>query len=356
MKILKLTTYLDFGGQEKQYVSFTNLKEFFKYNYLFVGIGNGGFTSRDLINKGFRVIIFNNNCRVYNVLNIVRLFFLFKKEKPDILHSAAGEANFHGIIAAKLAGVPVVLAEEIGFPSHSKTARFVFSILYRFANRVICVSEAVKNFLIEIGEISPEKGTVIYNPVSAPKYFERDVQPNFTIVSVGRLERVKNQQLLILAVHALQPHDIRLILVGDGSETSNLEALIVELGLQEKVIITGFVSEPERYLAKADLFVLPSLSEGFGIAAVEAMLCAVPCLCSQVGGIPEFITDGETGWLFEPSYPEELTQKLQMILNMDPVQLAEIGSRGKAYVSDRFTEAKYVQQLEDLYQQLANHD
>jgi glycosyltransferase involved in cell wall biosynthesis len=228
--------------------------------------------------------------------------------------------------------------------------------LYLFTNCVICVSEAVKEFLMQIGEISPDKGTVIYNPVSTPKFFERDRQFNFTIVSVGRLEKVKNQELLIQAIYALQTHDIRLILVGDGSERSNLEALIVELGLQEKVMITGFVSEPERYLAKADLFVLPSLSEGFGIAAVEAMLCAVPCLCSKVGGIPEFITEGETGWLFDPSNPEELTQKLQTIINLDPVELAKIGSKGKAYVSDRFTEAKYVQQLEDLYYKLTNHD
>ncbi len=356
MKIVRLTTSLDFGGQEKKYISFSQQRTLFRNIYTFGAIGRGGFAENLLKSNNFNVQIFGKNPSIKNLQNILLLYKWLKLEKPNVLHTAAGEANFHGIIAAKLAGVPVIIAEEIGFPSHSKTARFVFAILYRFATRVICVSEAVKNFLIEIGEISPEKGTVIYNPVSSPKFFERDRQNSFTIVSVGRFEKVKNQRLLIQAIYTMQVPNIRLILVGDGSERTNLQSLIEELGLQEKVIITGFVSEPERYLAKADLFVLPSLSEGFGIAAVEAMLCAVPCLCSKVGGIPEFIRDGETGWLFDPSNPEELTQKLQMILNMDPVQMADIGSKGKAYVSDRFTEAKYVEQLENLYQKLACHD
>jgi glycosyltransferase involved in cell wall biosynthesis len=356
LKVIRLTTSLDFGGQEKKYISFSQQIPLIKNEYIFGAIGRGGFAENLLKSKNYNVQIFGKNPSIKNLQNILLLYKWLKLEKPDVVHTAAGEANFHGIIAAKLAGVPVIIAEEIGFPSHSKTARFVFAILYRFANRVICVSEAVKEFLIQFGEISPEKGTVIYNPVSKPKFFDRDRQSCFTIVSVGRLEKVKNQGLLIQAIYALQSHDIRLILVGDGSERTNLQSLIEELGLQKKVMITGFVSEPERYLAKADLFVLPSLSEGFGIAAVEAMLCAVPCLCSQVGGIPEFITEGETGWLFNPSSTEELPQKLQMILTMNPLQLAEIGYNGKAYVSDRFTEAKYVQQLEDLYQKLATND
>lgn len=356
MKIIRLTTYLDFGGQEKQYISFTNLKENLRNVYVFASLGKGGFAEDNLRSKGFQVKVLNNNPSVRNLKNIWSLYWWFKEVKPDIVHTAAGEANFHGIIAAKLAGVKYIIAEEIGFPGHSKFARKVFSFLYKFANKVICVSQSVKNYLIEIGEISDEKGVVIYNPVTPPKVFPKKAQSSFTIVSVGRLEKVKNQQLILHVLHQLEDKSIQLILVGDGAERRNLEDLIKHLNLQERVRITGFVSEPELFLAQADLFVLPSFSEGFGIAAVEAMLLGVPCLCSKVGGVPEFVIDGETGWLFHPENKKEFIDKLKIILKMDQKDRNEIGIKGRESVEKRFSEEKYIENLEILYHKIAIGD
>ena len=225
IKVLRITTFLDFGGQEKQYISFI-------------------------------------------------LYKWLKEVNPDLIHSAAGEANFHGIIAAKLAGVKYIVSEEIGFPNHSVKAKFLFSFLYRFVNVVVCVSKAVKEYLIRIGEITESKGYVVYN-------------------SVGRLDRVKNQYLLIEAFANLKDINLKLILVGDGNDRQFLESHISRLGLKSQIQITGFVSNPEHYLAKADLFVLPSISEGFGIAVIEAMQLGIPCLCTNLIQIikPNFKTN-----------------------------------------------------------------
>lgn len=356
MKIIRLTTFLDFGGQEKQYISFTNLKENLRNVYVFTSLGKGGFAENNLRSKGFQVKVFNNNPSISNLKNVWLLYRWFRKEKPDIVHTAAGEANFHGIIAAKLAGVNYIIAEEIGFPGHSKFARKVFSFLYKFANKVICVSQSVKDYLIEIGEISDKNGAVIYNPVTPPKVLPKKAQSSFTIVSVGRLEKVKNQQLILHALHQSEDKSIQLILVGDGAERRNLEDLIQQLNLQERVKITGFVSEPELFLAQADLFVLPSFSEGFGIAAVEAMLLGVPILCSKVGGIPEFVVDGETGWLFDPENQKEFIDKLKFILKMDRKTRDEIGIKGRDSVAERFSEEKYIENLERFYQEIAIDD
>lgn len=354
MKIIRLTTLLDFGGQERKYISFVdNGKKALKNDYFFAALGHGGYAEKYIVEKGFQVKIFDSKPHVTNIKNIWLLYKWFKFINPDIVHTAAAEANFHGIIAAKLAGVKVIIAEEIGFPKHSKKAKIIFKYLYRLTSKVICVSEAVKNFLIDSKEIKSSQGIVIYNPASIPKTTQPTLSDTFTIVTVGRLEIVKNHQLLIKAFSKLEDAFAQLILVGDGRERGNLEQLIASLQLENRVTITGFVSNPEHFLAKAHLFVLPSLSEGFGIAVVEAMLQGLPCLCSNVGGIPEFITENETGWLFNPNHEQELVTKMNALRSAPYKNLQFIGNKAKNFVENRFTSQKYRYNLENLYQELS---
>jgi glycosyltransferase involved in cell wall biosynthesis len=349
MKIIRLTTLLNFGGQERKYISFTQDPSLLNHEYFFAAIGHGGHAEKLIRERGFDVTIFNNNHSISNLKNIWTLYKWFKKIKPDVVHTAAAEANFHGTIAAKLAGVKVIFAEEIGFPTHSYLAKLVFRQVYKLCDKVICVSKAVKNFLIEIKELKADKIVVIYNPVGIPKPTERVKPQDFTIVCVGRYEKVKNQQLLINAFSKLKDANAKLILVGDGSEREKLEKLIMDLNCQDKIELVGFSAEPEKYLAKATLFVLPSLSEGFGIAVLEAMQQGLPCLCSNVGGIPEFIEENETGWLFNPIKENELFEKLNIINKMPKEHLSQIGERALIVVSTGFSEKEYVKNLENLY-------
>ncbi len=355
MKVIRLTTFLDFGGQERKYISFVeNSTATLRNEYIFAAIGHGGHAEKSLLKNGFEVKIFNLNPKIKNLKNIWVLYKWFKTIRPNIVHTAAAEANFHGVIAAKLAGVKVIIAEEIGIPKHSYLARFIFKFVYLFTNKVICVSKSVKNFLIETGEISDSKGKVIYNPASISKIKDEKNLPDcFTIVCVGRLEKVKNQRLLISAFSKLNNSSAKLILVGDGRDRLFLEELIKQLKLEERVTITGFVPSPDFYLNQAHLFVLPSFSEGFGIAVVEAMLYAVPCLCSNVGGIPEFISDSETGWLFDPKNEHDLVSKLNILIEMPYTEIKLIGEQGKSYVDNRFTPAIYKVNIENLYQELS---
>ena len=349
MKILRLTTLLDFGGQERKYISFTEKPEILSYDYEFAAIGFGGNAERVLRERGFAVHILNRNFSIRNLSNIWAVYQLIKKVKPDVVHTAAAEANFHGIIAAKLAGVKYIIGEEIGIPSHSSIAKKVFARVYRFANKVICVSESVKNHLVKTGEISEEKGIVIYNPVSFPSKQEFEKSEKFNIVYIGRLEKVKNVETLVKAFSKIQNNKIQLTIVGDGREMDNLQNLVNELKITEAVLFEGFQNNIGKYLSAADLYVLPSYSEGFGIAAVEAMFLKVPVLATNVGGIPEFIKDGENGWLFDPNSVEDLVEKLTYILSLNTDDRASIGNKGFEDVSKRFTVSKYIENLENLY-------
>lgn len=349
MKILRLTTLLDFGGQEKQYISFTENAGLLTYEYEFAAIGFGGAAEIILKERGFRVHILNRNFSIKNLSNILAVYKLIKKVKPDVVHTAAAEANFHGIIAAKLAGVKMIIGEEIGIPNHSSAAQKVFRWLYKLADKVIGVSKSVKDHLVKTGEISENKGVVIYNPVSTPQIFPKIPSTSFQIVYVGRLEKVKNVATLIQAFSKIHHENSQLTIVGDGRERDNLENLVGELQLTNRVTFQGFQPEPSRFLCSAALYVLPSYSEGFGIAAVEAMFLKVPVLATQVGGVPEFINHGENGWLFNPNSVEDLVEKLTYILSLNTDDRVSIGNKGFEDVTNRFTVGKYVENLENLY-------
>ncbi len=352
MRILRLTTLLDFGGQEKKYLSFTEKTELLQYQYIFAAIGFGGNAEVTLKKRGFEVHILNRKFAIKNIYNIWTFYRLIKKINPDIVHTAAAEANFHGIIAAKLAGVKTIIGEEIGIPNHSSIAQKIFRFVYKLADKVICVSQSVKNHLVTINEIPENKGEVIYNPVSIPKQFPKTKSDRFEIVYVGRLELVKNVESLIKAFSNSQNTNAHLTIVGDGRERKNLEELTTDLQLNSKITFAGFTSEPSKYLSSADLFVLPSHSEGFGIAAAEAMFLKIPVLCSNVGGIPEFVTDGENGWLFSPKNIDELSSKLNDIMAMDASSLVQIGQKGYDKVNHNFTVEKYIHNLEGFYNKL----
>jgi glycosyltransferase involved in cell wall biosynthesis len=350
MKIIRLTTLLDFGGQERQYISFAEIdQQLLQNEYIFAAIGYGGYAEQAIREKGFEVVIFNQNPKISNLKNILMLYKWFKKTKPDVVHTAAAEANFHGIIAAKLAGVKIIIGEEIGFPNHSFKARLIFKFIYKWTYKVICVSKAVKDFLIENKEIIDQKGVVIYNPVSDAIPTDKKLAKEFTIVCVGRFEKVKNQASLIRAFSQLENRKTKLILVGEGSQRINLESLIKNLNLQHRVVLTGFVPNPEDYLSQSHLFVLPSISEGFGIAVVEAMQQQTACLCTNIGGIPEFINHNETGWLFNPNNEIEFIQKLNDIIAAPYSEIQRIAKNAKKSVDNRFTIQKYAENLETLY-------
>ena len=349
MKILRLTTLLDFGGQEKQYISFTEKPELLQNEYVFVAIGYGGNAERVLKGRGFEVHILNRKFSIKNILNVWTVYNVIKKIKPDVVHTAAAEANFHGIIAAKLAGVKTIIGEEIGIPNHSTAAIKIFGLVYKLANKIICVSRSVKDHLTKIGEMPSHKGEVIYNPVSIPPQFPQQESDKFKIVYVGRLESVKNVDLLIKALSNIEENRVILTIVGDGRERTNLEMLSKKLNQESRITFAGFSTEPSKFLSSADLFVLPSISEGFGIAAVEAMFLKVPVLCSSVGGVPEFVNDTSNGWLFDPKNQNDLESKLQTILHMSDAERKQIGMNGYQDVIQKFTVENYINNLEKFY-------
>ena len=354
MKVIRITTSLDFGGIEKV---FELHAKYHKRNYelIFVSLSGGGKAEDFIRNLGYRVIILNVNSKVPGWKCLIKLTALLRDEKPYVVHTCGGEANFHGLIAAFAMRVPRRIGEEIGVPNHSFISKIIFRIVYSTAHKVIAISNAVKQYLTSF-EVPVGKVSVIYNPIdlSIKPQKVRVPHAGFRISSVGRLIHHKNLTILIDLVKILterHPSNLfELWLIGDGTERGFLKEYAKSAGIENLVKFTGFVSEPQQLLGETDLFILPSVFEGFGLACIEAIQCGLPVIVSNSGGMIEYITDGQNGFLFDPHSLSELLQKTELLMKLDSGKLNQMISKASERVYELFSPDKYLNELTDIYQ------
>lgn len=359
MKILRLTTALDFGGVEKMYELFASYYQG-EHEYVFLALGPDGRTGKKLRNMGFQALSFDfANASVYNPKVTLKLASWLRKNRVDLIHTASAEANFHGTLAGRLAGVPVIVVEEIGIPNHSKMGKVIFRQIYKLATDFVWESRAIKERLVELKEVKPDRGTIIHNPVAVPELSgvpARQDPEEWLIASIGRLAPVKNFEILIRLVANFnqQGRKARLFLIGDGPHKETLESLVNELSAEAWIDMPGFSDIPTNAIAHADLYIQPSFSEGFGISVVEAMMVGLPCIGSHVGGMQDIIEHGKNGWFMDPNDSvDKLAELVVEVMGKTSKEREAIAETGKTSAFERFTPEMYIQGLEGLYER--NH-
>lgn len=213
---------------------------------------------------------------------------------------------------------------------------------------------------------------VIYNFIDAEYYqrqpnenLRREIAPNGEkiILHISTFRPVKRIMDCIEVVARMRQREndsrsqfaVKLVMCGDGPERQEAEKLASERGISDAVIFAG--KQPQSiirdYLSIADLLLLTSQSESFGLVALEAMACEVPVVATRVGGVPEVVEEGETGFLFPVGDVEAMADAAIRILN-DPQQGKQMGKRGRELAIERFTTDKIIPQYEALYASLLN--
>jgi glycosyltransferase involved in cell wall biosynthesis len=353
--VVHVVAALDFGGVEKHMAIIGSHRAQAEMRHVFVAIGHGGAAERHLRAAGADVRCLGKKVRIPSFGALMALLRIFRQERPAVVHTHGAEANFHGLLAAWLARVPVRIGEEIGIPSHSAKAQRVFRLVYLTAHRVIGVSAVVTRWLRENREVSAQKLVSIDNPVRLPALqpSRPDREGPLRVVFVGRLEAVKNPSGLLAGFSLLssQVKAAELWFVGDGSERAALEKTAQEMNLANKVSFFGFQEHPETYIAQCDVFVQPSLSEGFSIGLVEAMACGVPVISTAVGSAPEIVEPSRTGWLLPHADPLLIAAVLKEAWDLGPTRLEAMGRNARMSVEGRFEPVDYLNRIETLYVQ-----
>lgn len=351
--VFHIVTSLDFGGVESQMEILADAANTSSWAHRILAIGQGGAVERAMVKNGHKVRCLNFATSIPNWAAVGSLRGLFRKTQPTVVHTHGAEANFHGLIAAKLAGVPVRIGEEIGIPKHSAHARFIFSQVYRAAHRVVGISDAVRHWLVESGEVPERKAVRVYNPVRLPGESLKGSGGAglLRIGFVGRLEPVKNPFSLLQAIQKLVERGVatELWIVGEGSERDKLDEYVRAHGLGERVRLLGFQPDPAEAMRQCDIYVQPSISEGFGLALVEAMGMGLPVIATAVGGAPEIIEHGRTGWLLAEATPTAVAAAIEQVGCMDVSERLAVGCAAAAAVRGRFEPASYLQEIESLY-------
>jgi glycosyltransferase involved in cell wall biosynthesis len=249
---------------------------------------------------------------------LLRLIVFLRKINPDTIITSLYQSDILGYLANLIFNKRMISIQH-DMVKKGSIIRWLKINAFKKSDKVIAISNDVKEFLIEYFEVTDSKIEVIYNGVDFEKFlsFQKtndNWKPVFGIIA--RLDRIKGHIYILEAFKKLKNEGIKLpkcIFVGDGVERKNLEEFAIKNELSN-VEFTGEILNIGEYLKQIDVFLFPSLSEGLGIAILEALVAKTLVIASNVGGIKELIKDKETGILVKPANTDDLYKAIKWVL------------------------------------------
>jgi glycosyltransferase involved in cell wall biosynthesis len=303
-----------------------------------------------------------------------RLENLLREQKPDVVHTHSGKAGILGRLAAKRAGVPVVIHHIHGpsfGPFQGAIANFVFTAAEKYAARVtdhfFCSADAMTKRYLDAGIGKPEQFTRIFsgfdlqpflnaaNDLSLRKQLGLD-ENHFVIGKVARIYKLKGHADLLAAFAKIVPQipHARLLFVGDGSLRGEIQNQIHALGLSGKVVFTGLVppGDVARYVGIMDCLAHFSYREALSRALPQALAAGKPVIAYDFDGADEVCLENKTGYIVRTGDIKTAAQRILQLAN-DPSLREKFGRAGSAFVKENFSVEKMVADQYTLYRKLA---
>jgi glycosyltransferase involved in cell wall biosynthesis len=289
-----------------------------------------------------------------------------RRSRADVLCCHGYKPDILGLLAARRAGIPVVAVSR-GWTSATVKVRLneaLDRLCLRHMDRVVCVSEgqAVK---VRRAGVPAARVVVIRNAIRAERFDHTDpadrgrlielfpTPPGRVVGAAGRLSPEKGFGVFIRAAGSIAraDPDVGFVLFGDGPLRADLTRQIATEGLEGRFLIPGFRDDLDRLIPHLDLFVLPSFTEGLPNVVLEAFAAGVPAVATAVGGTPEVIQDGVSGYLVPPGNPDALARRIRDILG-DEGKRQSMARHGREQVRSHFTfeaqSLRYQRLMEDL--------
>lgn len=301
-----------------------------------------------------------------------RLNAFAARENVALLHAHQYTPFFQAMLSRGLLGRRPVLFTEHGrhFPDlPSKKRALVNRCLLRKRDRLVGVGESVRQALIHNEGLPAKRVEVVYNGVdlkalATPAPHARQclrqqlgyAQKHFVAIQVARLHSLKDHQTALHAIDIArqQNPDVRLLIVGEGDQRAAIEDTIATRKLQQHVTLTGERSDIADLLATADAFLMSSISEGIPLTIIEAMAAGLPVVSTAVGGIPEMIQHGQSGFLAASGDAKALAEGL-LNLRASADLRQRIAEKGRRIAEVKFSQSSMLRGYQDLYQEML-HD
>lgn len=286
---------------------------------------------------------------------------LLRRERPDILHTHGWATLVEGFVAARLAGVRAIVHGEHGtlIPRNAWIQR----TLWGRVDQVLSVSSVLAQRMSNVMGFPEERIRTIRNGVETERYtpaLRSHARASFGLASddvvvgvVGRLEPVKDQQGLLDAVGLLARQGLRfkVMIAGEGTLRSQLEAQVAALGIADRVSFLGMRLDVETVMAALDLFVLSSKSEGLSNTILEAMASGLPIVATDVGGARELLEPGTHGLLVPSQNVEALSRAIGELVTDAPRRVA-MGLASRARAVNEFSVQSMIRAYENVYTQM----
>ena len=332
-RVLHLITRFLAGGAETTTINALEALRTSSHEYdlrLGTGVSNDPDRLTRLEEDGIDTVVFKS-IRHYNpfaaVVAVMSVARYLQKEKIDVLHTHSTEAGIIGRFASRVANVPVVIHEIHGDPI-SPDRNSVLNALISWLERVsttgdtnfIVKSKNIKQTFLDRGIGTPSQYTTIYHGVDLEKFRTADpiCDSDVPIVLfVGRLSEGKGLlDLLTAASQINDDYQFRLLIAGEGPLADKIETQAKSLGINELVELLGYREDVPALMSSADVLVLPSYREGTPRVITEALAAGTPVVSTAIAGIPDQVSDGETGFLIEPGDVEKLAGNIQELLDL----------------------------------------
>jgi glycosyltransferase involved in cell wall biosynthesis len=362
MNILFLIESSEPGGAETVVLS---LAKAFRDrgNNCVIGLLQTGWLNDRLVEAGFKPIVIRQNGS-YDLACLWELISLIRIENIDVVHAHEFMMNTYGVAAGILTRTPVVTTVHGKNYYWAKHRRKMAYRLVSRLSRMVAVSQDLRGFLVDTVGISMRRIHTIYNGIELDGYGTNStsVTAGFTrealsipvespvIGTAGMLVPVKDHSTLLkAAANVIRCYPSAVFLIcGEGELRSQLEEEAQALGIGEKITFAGFRNDMINLLHIMDVYVCSSISEGLSLSVLEAMTAAKPVVATNVGGNPELVLNGETGFLVSPQDPESLASKITLLLNNKPLA-HQFGLKGKLRADETFGREQMVASYERLY-------
>lgn len=346
INILELESSKGWGGQEKRTRRvINNLSNKFKV-FFAVEEDSQLYKKRDEINATFLHVKLDKS---YNLSSIFKLCKFVKTNKIQIISTHSGKDAWIGNIVGKLTNTKVIRVRHLNLPIHP--------FGYNLNDKIVCVSKEVKNGLANDG-VREEKLEIIYTGVDTRRFNpaktydlkkELHVNEDCPLLGIVAVLRGAKQHKELIRTFAKIDTKAKLLIIGDGPQKESIKQLIKELDLKEKVIMLGHRNDVEKILPNLDLFMLPSRHEALGTSLLEAQSSGVVVLGSNVGGIPEAIVDGKTGFLFDDF--GQLEEKISLLLKDENLRL-KMSKNARSHIEKHFSINQMIEKTQKLYEDI----